>query len=160
MTTNTTRLEKHLLVFDLNSEFYGVDIGSVREIIRMQRITRVPQTPDFVEGMINLRGKITPVVDLRRRFGFPVGELTVENRIVVVDAGQQNIGVVVDAVTEVLRTSADSMETLSPVITAIDADELMGIVKLEDRLIILLDLHRVLSQREKDALPQLWLAAD
>ena len=149
---NTSSAEQQLVVFDLASEAYGVDIGAVREIIRLQDITRVPRTPDFVEGVINLRGKVIPVVDLRKRFMLPVAEQTDDNRIVVVDIGGQDIGVVVDAVTEVLRILSDSVEPPSSVITTTDSDYLMGICKMESRLIILLDLDRVLSEEEKTLL--------
>ena len=149
---DTSRSEQQLVVFDLASEAYGVDIGAVREIIRMQDITRVPRTPDFVEGVINLRGKVIPVVDLRKRFMVTVAEQTDDNRIVVVDIGGQDIGVVVDAVTEVLRILSDSVEPPSSVITTSDSDYLMGICKLESRMIILLDLERVLSDEEKSVL--------
>jgi purine-binding chemotaxis protein CheW len=151
MTTavDTTHVEEQLVVFDLASEAYGVDIGAVREIIRIMDITRVPKTPEFVEGIINLRGKVIPVVDLRRRFSLPVSEENKENRIVVVDIGGQDIGVMVDAVTEVLRISSDSVEPPSSVITTADSAFLLGIAKLESRLIILLDLERVLSEEER-----------
>ena len=95
--------ERQLVVFDLNEEAYGVDISQVREIIRMQEITRVPRAPEFIEGVINLRGKVIPVVDLRARFSMPGTERTDEHRIVVVDVDGQDIGMVVDAVTEVSR---------------------------------------------------------
>ena len=145
MTLETMASEKQLVVFDLAAEAYGVDIGSVREIIRMQDITQVPRTPEFVEGVIDLRGKVIPVVDLRKRFGFEVEEATKDTRIVVVDIGGQDIGVVVDAVTEVLRVSADAVEPPSSVITTADSEYLLGIVKLATRLIILLDLEQALS---------------
>ena len=152
MTTSAEEVagsEQQLVVFDLATDAYGVDIGAVREIIRMQEITNVPRTPEFVEGVINLRGKVIPVVDLRKRFGLPVGEQTDENRIVVVDIGGQDIGVIVDAVNEVLRIFSDSVEPPSSVITTADSDYLMGIAKVEDRLIILLDLESVLSAKER-----------
>ncbi len=149
---DTSRSEQQLVVFDLASEAYGVDIGAVREIIRLQDITKIPRTPDFVEGVINLRGKVIPVVDLRKRFMVPVAEQTDDNRIVVVDIGGEDIGVVVDAVTEVLRILSDSVEPPSSVITTTDSDYLMGICKLESRMIILLDLERVLSDEEKGVL--------
>ena len=149
---DTSRSEQQLVVFDLDSEAYGVDIGAVREIIRLQEITRVPRTPDFVEGVINLRGKVIPVVDLRKRFMLSVAEQNDDNRIVVIDIGGQDIGVVVDAVTEVLRILSESVEPPSSVITTADSDYLMGICKLESRMIILLDLERVLSEEEKSVL--------
>ena len=137
--------ERQLVVFDLADEAYGVNIGSVREIIRMQEITQVPRTPDYVEGVINLRGKVIPVIDMRKRFGFPVAEHTKDTRIVVIDIGGADIGATVDAVTEVLRLGSDSIEPPSAVISTTDSDYLLGIAKLETRLIILLDLQRALS---------------
>ena len=160
MAVDTALKEKQLVVFDLASESYGVDIGAVREIIRMQEITRVPRAPDFVEGVINLRGKVIPVVDLRKRFGLAVGEENKDNRIVVVDIGGQDIGVVVDAVTEVLRIPAGAIEPPSSVITSADFEYLLGIVKLADKMIILLELESVLSEKEKDLLSEDSLAAD
>ncbi len=145
MTLETMASERQLVVFDLAEEAYGVDISSVREIIRMQDITQVPRTPEFVEGVINLRGKVMPVVDLRKRFGFSTEEATKDTRIVVVDIGGQDIGVVVDAVNEVLRVAADAVEPPSSVITTADSEYLLGIVKLAARLIILLDLEQALS---------------
>ena len=149
MTLDTMETEKQLVVFDLADEGYGVDIGSVREIIRMQDITQVPRTPEFVEGVINLRGKVIPVVDLRKRFGFPEADATKDTRIVVVDIGGQDIGVVVDAVTEVLRIGADAVEPPSSLITTADSEYLLGIAKLETRLIILLDLQQALSSMDR-----------
>ncbi len=137
--------ERQLVVFDLADEAYGVNIGSVREIIRMQEITRVPRTPDYVEGVINLRGKVIPVIDMRKRFGFPVAERTKDTRIVVIDIGGADIGATVDAVSEVLRLSSESIEPPMAVITTADSDYLLGIAKLETRLIILLDLQRALA---------------
>lgn len=149
--------EQQLVVFDLSSEAYGVDIGAVREIIRLQDITKVPRTPEFVEGVINLRGKVIPVVDLRKRFGLPVEEESKENRIVVVDIGAQDIGVVVDAVTEVLRIATESVEPPASVITTADSEYLLGIAKLDSRLIILLDLERVLTETEHSSLLEMDL---
>lgn len=149
--------EQQLVVFDLSSEAYGVDIGAVREIIRLQDITKVPRTPEFVEGVINLRGKVIPVVDLRKRFGLPAEEESKENRIVVVDIGAQDIGVVVDAVTEVLRIATESVEPPASVITTADSEYLLGIAKLDSRLIILLDLERVLTETEHSSLLEMDL---
>ena len=149
MTLETKKNEKQLVVFDEADEGNGVDIGSVREIIRKKDITQVPRTPEFGEGVINLRGKVIPVVDLRKRFGFPEADATKDTRIVVVDIGGQDIGVVVDAVTEVLRIGADAVEPPSSVITTADSEYLLGIAKLETRLIILLDLQQALSSMDR-----------
>jgi len=151
-TNEATSTEQQLVSFDLATESYGVDIGAVREIIRLQKITNVPRTPEFVEGVINLRGKVIPVVDLRKRFGLPVGDQSAENRIVVVDIGGQDIGVIVDAVNEVLRIFSDSVEPPSSVITTADPDYLMGIAKVDNKLLLLLDLESVLSAEERAVL--------
>lgn len=150
MTTseNDMQTEKQLVVFDLVAEAYGVDIGAVREIIRMQNITSVPRASSFVEGVINLRGKVIPVVDIRKKFDLPITEVTQENRVVV-DIGGLDIGVLVDAVAEVLRIAADSVEPPSPIIKTADSDYLVGIAKIDDRLITLLDLERVFSNEER-----------
>ena len=145
------------MVFDLSTEAYGVDIGAVREIIRLQDITKVPRTPEFVEGVINLRGKVIPVVDLRKRFGLPAEEESKENRIVVVDIGAQDIGVIVDAVTEVLRIATESVEPPASVIITADSEYLLGIAKLDSRLIILLDLEQVLTEAEHNSLLEINL---
>ena len=142
-TANSEIEEMQLVIFDLGEETYGVDIGSVWEIIRIQEITKVPRTPEFVEGVINLRGKVIPVIDLRKRFGFMKAEATKDSRIVVVDIAGSDIGVVVDAVTEVLRLHSDSVEPPTGVTTS-DSAYLLGIAKLESRLIILLDLQTAL----------------
>ncbi len=113
--------EQQLVVLDLAQETYGVDINTVREIIQMQEITKVPKTLDFVEGIINLRGKVIPVVDLRKRFGLPITEQNKDSRIVVVDIDGQSIGIVVDGVSEVLRISNDAVEPPSSMITTMDS---------------------------------------
>ena len=143
---------EQLVVFRLANEFYGVDIGAVNTIIRMQEITGIPQTPSFVEGVINLRGSIIPVIDLRKRFGLPVEETTKASRIVVVESAGQMIGMVVDAVAETLRLPADAIEPPSPVIASVDAEYLRGVGKQDNRLVILLDLERVLTTRELDSM--------
>ena len=152
--------ERQLVVFDLNEEAYGVDISQVREIIRMQEITRVPRAPEFIEGVINLRGKVIPVVDLRKRFSMPSTERTEEHRICVVDVDGQDIGMVVDAVTEVSRIPSSSIEPPSSVITTDDSEYLTGIVKTDDKLIILLDVAKVISDSEATALAEVRESPD
>ena len=152
--------ERQVVVFDLNEEAHGVDISQVREIIPMEEITRVPRAPEFVEGVINLRGKVNPVVDLRARFSMPSTERTDEHGIVVVDVDGQDIGMVVDAVTEVSRTPSDSIEPPSSVITTDDSEYLTGIVKTDDKLIILLDIAKVISESEASALEEIQQSPD
>lgn len=143
---------EQLVVFRLANEFYGVEISAVNTIIRMQEITDIPQTPVFVEGVINLRGSIIPVIDLRKRFGLPVEQTTKASRIIVVESGGQIIGMVVDAVAETLRLSTAEIEPPSPVISSIDAEYLRAVGKQENRLVILLDLDRVLTHNERQSL--------
>lgn len=143
--TNESAGEIQLVVFDLASEHYGVDISDVREIMRMQAITRVPGAYNFVEGVINLRGKVLPVVDLRKRLGLNISEHTKDSRIVVIDIDSGEIGVIVDAVTEVLRIPKASIEPASSVISHANSDYMWGIAKLSDKLIILIDPSKALS---------------
>jgi purine-binding chemotaxis protein CheW len=142
---NNAQGETQLVVFDLASEFYGVDIGDVREIIRMQNVTRVPGTPVYMEGVINLRGKVVPVVDLRKRLDLKVKPQTKESRIVVMDIGGKDVGVIVDGVTEVLRIPLSSVEPPSLMIASSETAYIRGIAKLKEKLVILLDLDRVLA---------------
>lgn len=138
--------ERQLVVFDLAGEVYGVNIGTVREIIRMQEITHVPNAPDYVEGVINLRSRVIPIVDLRRRFGVGVKEITPESRIVVVDIAGEDIGMMVDSVREVLRINESVVEPASSIVTTADSYYIQGIANLGERLLILLDLNRVFSR--------------
>jgi len=152
---NATDQWEQLVVFRLANEYYGVDIGAVNTIIRMQEVTDIPQTPDFVEGVINLRGSIIPVIDLRKRFALPEEDVTKASRIVVVESGGQMIGMVVDAVAETLRLPADAIEPPSPVIAGIDTEYLRGVGKQDSRLVILLDLDKVLTAREMQTLSKI-----
>jgi purine-binding chemotaxis protein CheW len=147
-----TVTEKQLVVFDLNGESYGVDISVVREIIHLQSITRVPGTPVAVEGVINLRGSVIPVVDLRSCFQLEAQQRDKKTRIVVVNGRGQDIGVIVDSVAEVLRVPMDSIEPPSAVITGGNAGYLLGIVKLSSRLVILLDVNQVLCGQDLSVL--------
>jgi purine-binding chemotaxis protein CheW len=144
--------ERQLVVFQLGVEFYGVEISCIHEIVRMQKVTRVPRAPAFVEGVINLRGKVIPVIDLRHRFGLPAADHTRASRIVVVEIGDQVVGLVVDGVSEVLRINPALIEPPSPVVAGIDSEYLRGIARLPDRLVILLDLDRVFAREERHAL--------
>jgi purine-binding chemotaxis protein CheW len=144
--------ERQFVVFELGAELYAVDIARVHEIIRLQSITRVPRSPAYVEGVINLRGKVIPVVDLRRRFGLPVAEHTRASRIVVVEIGEQVVGIVVDAVSEVLRVNTALIEPPSPVVAGVDSEYLEAIARLPERLLILLDLDRVLAREDRAGL--------
>ena len=152
MTLETLESEKQLVIFNLAAEAYAVDIGTVREIIRMLEITKVPRTAKCVQGVINLQGRVIPVVDLRNLFGLSKEDATKDTRILVVDISGQDIGVVVDAVNEVLRVPSNTVEPPSSLITTNDSDFLTGIVKTENRLIIFLDLERTLADINTSAI--------
>jgi len=145
-------MENQLVVFNLAEEHYGVDIAAVEGIIKMEPVTKVPRAPSFVEGVINLRGSVLPVIDLRTRFGLPAGEENKERRIVVVEVNNAAVGMVVDAVSEVLRVSEDDVEPPSPIVTTVDSTFITGIAKVDGRLVILLDLGKVLNTEERAAL--------
>jgi purine-binding chemotaxis protein CheW len=148
--------ELQLVSFNLGAEEFGMDISAVQEIVRMPEITKVPRSPDFVEGVVNLRGKIIPVVDLRKRFRVSVTEPTKSTRIIVVTLVGRTVGMIVDAVSEVLRLDAASIEpTPEMVATQIDSSFLKGIAKLEGRLLILLDLNLVLHPEQAKELAAL-----
>jgi purine-binding chemotaxis protein CheW len=144
--------EEQVVVLELAGEAYGVEIGRVEEIIRMQAITRIPNGPAFIEGVTNLRGRVIPVLDLRKRFGLPATEQTRRSRIVVGELGQHTVGLVVDGVSEVLLVSADAVEPPSTLVTTADSAFLRGVAKLGERLILLLDLSRILTRAEQEDL--------
>ena len=142
-----------LVSFNLGSEEFALDIGAVQEIVRMPEITKVPRSADFVEGVVNLRGKIIPVVDLRRRFQLPAGKNSKSTRIIIVTIGGRTVGMIVDGVSEVLRLGTDRIDAAPDLVTsAVDACFIRGIAKLEGRLLILLDLDLILTREEASAL--------
>jgi purine-binding chemotaxis protein CheW len=137
-----------LVSFNIGSEEFGVDILKVQEINRMVEITKVPQAPHYVEGVINLRGKVIPIVDLRKRFNLEVREYDKNTRIVVVDIGGNIMGMVVDSVSEVLRLPASTIEPPPDIVTGVNSEYIKGVAKLEDRLLIFLDLSKVIDVEE------------
>jgi len=148
--TQTT--EEQVVVFGLGDELYGLDISRVQGIIKMPAVTRVPRAAEFVEGVINLRGEIVPIIDLRKRFGLGDHENSVDTRIINVEMGDHLVGLIVDAVEEVLNIPSDVIEPPPDLVTTVDSAYLRSIAKLQDRLIILLDLDRVLSTVEQQAI--------
>lgn len=156
-----------LVCFRLSQEDFGVDIHHVQEINRRVTVTKIPQSAAFVEGVINLRGKIVPVIDLRRRFGFPpVAEQTKESRIVVVETSGMTVGMVVDEVTEVLRLSTDSIKPTPEIAQSeVKHQYIQGVTNFpvrkeeasgkSDRLLIVLDMDQVFSREETKILRQM-----
>lgn len=158
MTTSegTPQEVLQLVSFELGSEEFGVDIALVQEIVRLPEITKVPGAPEFVEGVVNLRGKIIPVIDLRRRFRMPARQESRSTRIVIMSLESRTIGIIVDGVREVLRVSSDAIDaTPEMVVSTLDASFLTGIVKLEGRLLLLLDVTHVLQEHEGLSLAQI-----
>jgi len=131
---------------------YGIPIIQVQEIINMTRPTRLPQAPDFVEGIINLRGNIIPIIDLKKRFSMGASEITSDTRSIVVEVDGQKVGIIVDEVSEVLRLANSEIEPPPAVIGGISAEYLTGVGKLGDRLLILLDMNKILNENEKKEL--------
>jgi purine-binding chemotaxis protein CheW len=141
-----------LVSFNIGEEEFGVDILKVQEINRMLDVTRVPNAPEYVDGVINLRGKVIPIIDLRRRFQMNRKEPDKNTRIVVVELSGKVVGFVVDAVSEVLRIPKSVTEPPPPIVAGIDAEYITAVGKLENRLLILLDLEKVLVNEEKEVL--------
>lgn len=141
--------ERQIVVFRLGNELYGADIAVVREVGPLQRVTRVPRTPQYVEGVTNLRGRVIPVVNLRRRMGLPVSEWTKSTRIAVAELQGGQVGMIVDAVLEVLRVPVTSIEPPTMMVSKVENEFVLGIAKVDERLIILLDLARILAREER-----------
>ena len=143
MATNSEILQ--IVTFKLGNEEYAVDILEVQEINRMVEITSIPNAPSYVEGVINLRGKVIPVINLRKKFGLDSKEMDSQSRIMVVDIGS-TVGLIVDSVSEVLRLSSDTIEPPPPMTAGNGSSEyIKGVGKLADRLLILLDIEKLLK---------------
>jgi len=138
-----------IVSFRLADETFGVAITKVREIILMCEITQIPQTPHYVRGLINLRSTVIPVIDLRALFGVSEGEQSDASRIMVLQVGTKIVGIVVDGVDEVLRISQDEIAPPPPTVASLGNEYLNGLVKLENQLLILLDIDKILGQEEE-----------
>lgn len=143
-----TSANRKVIVFRLNDEEYAVSVQQVGLIERIQPITRVPQTADFVKGVVNLRGVITPIIDLRIRFGLKDTDFTESSRIIIVYLGDLEVGLIVDAANDVLDISENIIEPAPEVIGTVDVDYIAGVAKLDNRLLILLNMRKVLSMEE------------
>ena len=138
-----------LVSFMIGQEEFGLEIQCIQEINRMVDITRVPNSPEYVTGVINLRGKVIPIIDLRKRFGFPQKESDKNTRIIVVELGTMVVGFVVDAVREVIRIPKNITEPPPSIVAGIGSEFITAVAKLENRLLILLDIERILRDKEK-----------
>lgn len=137
-----------VIVFQLKDEEYGVPVQQVGSIERMQHITRVPRTAEFVVGVINLRGVVTPIIDLRTRFELEKTEYNDSTRIIIVHIEDMEVGLIVDAANDVIDLTHDSVEPPPEVVGSVEAEYINGVAKLDKRLLILLDLEKVLSVEE------------
>jgi purine-binding chemotaxis protein CheW len=141
-------MEKQLVIFELGEEYYGIDISAVEGIIKIQEITRVPKSPPYVEGIINLRGSVLPVIDLAKRFGVAPRENDHATRIINVNIDNTKIGMIVSAVSEVLTIDDSIIEPTPPIVTSIVSNFISGIARIDSRLVILLDLNKIFSREE------------
>ena len=139
-----------LVTFRLEKEEFGVDIQKVQEINRVNAITRVPNTPAFVEGVINLRGRIVPIVDLRKRLGFKHGCYGKMARVIIAELEGMEVGFIVDSVSEVLRISGGAIEPPPSLAAGIESEYILGVGRVDDRLVILLELKKIFTIHEKN----------
>lgn len=157
--TSASQRQGKYLVFQLAREEFGVQVLKVREIMGLQEITAVPQTPGFVKGVINLRGKVIPVVDLRRKFGLEDAEYTQRTCIIVVQVNQANgpmqMGAVVDGVAEVLNIQESEIEDVPDFGAEMTLPHILGMAKVKGKVKILLDIDRVLTSQEVSSLAML-----
>lgn len=148
----STMTDIKVIVFQIEDEEYAVPVDQVGSIERVQLITRVPQTEDFVKGIINLRGVVIPVIDLRLRFGMVEKSYTESTRIIIIQLEQVEIGLIVDLANDVIDLPEEMIEQTPEVIGTVNADYISGVAKLDKRLLILLDLQKVLSVKHNDEL--------
>lgn len=140
------------VVFMLNKAYYGVPILQVQEIVKMTEITELPNTPDFVQGIVNLRGKIIPIIDMRKRFGLPQEAIDENWKILILKAEDVLFGVMVDQISEVEKVAANLIEKPPKIVAGVNGKFINGIAKTENRLLILLDIAKILSDEEKELL--------
>lgn len=146
-----------LVSFNIGSEEFGIDILKVEEIIRIISITKIPNSPDFIEGVVNLRGRVIPVINLRTRLGFEKKEFDNQTRVIVVEVSGLTLGFIVDSVKEVLRIPKSITEPPPAITTGINSEYITAVGKMENRLLILLDLEKVLVLKQKEEIEELVL---
>lgn len=142
----------HVVSFKLHQEEYAIEITKVKEIILLEGITRIPQVPEFIEGIINLRGNVIPIIDLRKRFGLSAEERTEHTRIIVTRMEGRIIGLIVDSVSQVMKIPKADVQPPPDTIASISGKYILGIGKVDERMIILLDIEKILTESEKQSL--------
>jgi purine-binding chemotaxis protein CheW len=145
---NEAVAEVQMVVFKLEKEEFAVDIHQVKEVLKMSRVTPLPQSAHYIEGVINLRGEVIPVVDLRKRFELPEGERAEQTRIIIVEIQDSNVGLIVDSVSEVLRLSSSAIQSPPERVAGTRTDLIKGVGKVADRLLIVLNLDKILATEE------------
>ena len=155
-TVNEHQLQKkdvlQVVSFNLHEEEYAIEITKVKEIILLEGVTHVPQMPDFIEGIINLRGNIIPVIDLRKRFNLPCSEQTDQTRIVVTRMDERIVGLIVDSVSQVMKIPHGDIQEPPDTIAGVAGEYLEGIGKTDNRMILLLDIEKIMTNVEKQRL--------
>lgn len=141
-------LEQKVIVFQLKDEEYGIPVQQVRSIEKVQHITRVPRSAPFVKGVINLRGVVTPIIDLRVRFEIEQSEFQDSTRVIIVSANDMEVGLIVDAANDVIDISVDAIEPPPEVVGVVQSEYISGVAKLDKRLLILLNLDKVLNPEQ------------
>ncbi|MBP7460565.1 MAG: chemotaxis protein CheW [Candidatus Delongbacteria bacterium] len=144
-----TEDKRKLVSFHIGSEEFAIDITMVHEIFKLVDITLVPKAPYYVEGVINLRGRVIPIINIRKRLGLPVRSYDKDTKIVVVEINKKILGFIVDAVSEVIEISSTTIEPPPSIMGEVDSEFISGVGKLNDRLLVLLDLEKVLTQKNK-----------
>jgi len=142
----------HVVSFQLNQEEYAIEITKVKEIILLEGITHIPQVPDFIEGIINLRGNVIPIIDLRMRFGLPAVERGEHARVMVTRMEGKIIGLIVDSVSQVMKIPKTNVQPPPETIASIAGEYILGIGRMDNRMIILLDIEKILITSEKQSL--------
>ena len=148
---------KQYVVFKLSNESYAVDIMNVSEITEPKKNTKVPNAPDFVDGIINLRGEVIPIIDLKKRFDIVLKDNNTykDKRIIVVNMDDKKIGFIVDTASEVLTINENDIDPPSNIIAGDDRQFITGIGKVEERILIILDLEKILSEEQKQELEKI-----
>ncbi len=154
---NVKKEIRQMVTFSINTEEYGLEILKVQEVVRLPHITRLPKAPAFIKGVINLRGNIIPIIDLREKFGFEAIDYTETTRVIIVEVSEKLLGMIVDNVSQVVRVPESSIAPPPPVVSGITRHYLSGVVKMENRLIILLRVDEILSTEEVVQLDQMQL---
>ncbi|MCF6461893.1 chemotaxis protein CheW [Clostridium sp. Cult1] len=143
--------ESQYVVFNLDSEEFGIDIMNVKEIIPYQESVNIPNAPEFIEGIINYRGNVIPIINLKKRFKLDDFNVTKDTRIIVINIEEKEIGFIVDEASQTIRLDDNQIDPTPDIISEVDRRFITGVGKIgEDRLLILLDLHKILTDKEKD----------